>query len=244
MSRIDEMTHVALIGGRPARYRIRRSDRARRVSMRVTSDDGLVVVMPRRCGLSDAGRILAEFDKWIARQLERYGVREGPVRRAVATGRELLVLGEPRRLELAPLPDGRRRARIDMQDGTLSALLAGPDLLDPRPAIERWLRALAREVIVGRVLDLWPQVGRTPRKVIIGDRSTRWGSCSPSGVLSFCYRLVMAPLPVIDSIVLHELCHLPHHDHGPRFQALLTRLCPEHRRHRAWLRAHEGELRL
>ncbi len=244
MSRGDDKTHVALIGGRPARYRVRRSDRARRLTVRVTSDDGLIVVLPRRCGLAEVGRALAEHERWIDRQLERYGVREGPVRRALVTGRELLVLGETRRLELAPLPDGRSRARIELRDGVLAASLAAPELLDPRAPIERWLRSVARDVIVGRVLDLWPQVGKTPRKVIIGDRTTRWGSCSGQGVLSFCYRLVMAPLPVVDSIVLHELCHLAHHDHGPRFQALLTRLCPEHRRHRAWLRAHEGELRL
>ena len=126
----------------------------------------------------------------------------------------------------------------------LRGALAPADLLDPRPALERWLRVQARVWIEARVAEFAPEVGVEPAGVIVGERRTRWGSCSPRGVLSFCYRLIMAPPPAIDAIVLHELCHLVHLDHSPRFHAVLERHCPDHRRHRAWLRAHESELRL
>lgn len=239
-----ERSDVTLIGGRPARYRLRRSDRARRVILQVTSDHGLVVTLPRRASLADAVQALREHEAWLDRQLARYDVREGPRRRALATGSAVLFLGVPRRLELAPLPDGRRRARWELRDGALRGALAPADLLDPRTALERWLRVQARVWIEARVAEFAPEVGVEPAGVIVGERRTRWGSCSPRGVLSFCYRLIMAPPPAIDAIVLHELCHLVHLDHSPRFHAVLERHCPDHRRHRAWLRAHESELRL
>ncbi|MHB8079394.1 MAG: M48 family metallopeptidase [Candidatus Krumholzibacteriia bacterium] len=244
MPRSPEKSELTLIAGRPARYRVRRSDRARRLTLRITHDDGLVVVLPRRMGRAEVARALREHETWLDRQLELYGVRQGPVRREVATGREIPVLGEPRRLVVAPLDDGRVRARIDLLGGVLEARLPAARLLDPRPDLERWLRALAREVITGRVLLLWPRVGVTPRRIVIGERVTRWGSCSHDGTLSFCYRLVMAPVGVIDAIVLHELCHLVHFDHSRRFHALLREVCPDYAEQRAWLRAHAGELTL
>jgi predicted metal-dependent hydrolase len=62
--------------------------------------------------------------------------------------------------------------------------------------------------------------------------------------LSFCYRLIMAPPEVIDAVVAHEICHLAHMNHGPRFYALLDEACPGHRRAMAWLRENEDNLLL
>jgi hypothetical protein len=73
---------------------------------------------------------------------------------------------------------------------------------------------------------------------------TRWGSCSLTGTISFCYRLVMADPAVVDAVVVHELCHLRHPDHGPRFRRLVNGLYPDHDLQMAWLRSHGEELDL
>ncbi len=239
-----DRAEVTLIGGRPARYRVRRSDRARRLTLRVTHDEGLVVVLPRRWALAEVARALALHDRWLDRTLERYGVRDGPARRELARGAAIPVRGVPRRLDLAPLPAGAGRPRIVLCDDRLEARLPAPDLLAPRPALERWLRGLARATLRARVAALAPAFGVAPRRVIVGERSTRWGSCSERGTLSFSWRLILAPPRVLDAIVCHELGHLVHFDHGPAFRALVRRVCPDHDECRAWLRAHANELRL
>jgi predicted metal-dependent hydrolase len=244
MPRDPDKSEVTLINGRPARYRVRRSEQARRLTLRVTHDHGLVVVLPKKWGAAEVARALAEHEEWLDRQLDAYGVRQGPVQRGVATGRLLPVLGEERRLVVSALEEGRQRARIELLGPTLAVQVPAERVLDPRPDLERWLRALAREVITGRVLLLWPEVGVAPAKIVIGERATRWGSCTHGGTLSFSYRLVMAPPEVIDAIVLHELCHLVHFDHSPAFHALLRRVCPVYDARRTWLQAHAGELRL
>ncbi len=243
MARAEEPAEITLIGGRPARYRVRRSDRARRLTLRVTHDEGLVVVLPRRWALAEVGRAFELHARWLDRTLDRYGVRLGPPRRGLATGSVVPIRGEPRRLVLSPLPEGSRRARWELRDDVLEASLPAAALLEPRPALERWLRGLARETIVARVGELWPRVGVAPRRVIVGERLTRWGSCSEQGSLSFSWRLILAPPAVLDAIVCHELCHLSHFDHGPGFRALLRRVCADYDAHSAWLRTHANELR-
>ena len=114
----------------------------------------------------------------------------------------------------------------------------------PKPVLERWLRRTARQIITDRVTELSRKIGLQPGKVYIGERISRWGSCSGRGNLSFCYRLVMAPLPVIDAVIAHELCHLRHLNHSRRFYRLLRLACPDYRRQMDWLHEHEDDLQL
>ena len=77
---------------------------------------------------------------------------------------------------------------------------------------------------------------------IVRDQTTRWGSCSTSGALSFSWRLVLAPPFVLDYLAAHEVAHLGHMNHGPRFWALVERTMPRHEEARSWLRKHGASL--
>ncbi|MCP4571692.1 MAG: M48 family metallopeptidase [bacterium] len=229
---------TTLLAGRPVRYRVRRSPRARRIGVQVSAREGVVVVLPRRVALREVEATLREFAAWVDEQVDVHGVREGPLCSELTTGSPLLVMGARRRLELAALPAGRVRPRFTIEDERLLCELPSDRLLDPRPAVERWLRRLARQEIPPRV-DHWAgELDLHPRRVIIGERTSRWGSCSSRGTLSFCYRLVMAPPRVVDAIVAHEVCHLAHLNHSKRFWSLLDAACPWHREAEEWLKEH------
>ncbi len=235
---------ITLINGKPARYRVRRSTRARRLILQVDRRDGLVVILPHRMPLREVDRMLNEHAAWIDSKLDEYGVRHGPVRREYSTGSEILVLGKPRRLLIQVWQDTRKRSQARLQDDVMEILITPDDLLDPKPVLERWLRRTARQIITDRVTELSRKIGLQPGKVYIGERISRWGSCSGRGNLSFCYRLVMAPLPVIDAVIAHELCHLRHLNHSRRFYRLLRLACPDYRRQMDWLHEHEDDLQL
>ena len=153
-----------------------------------------------------------------------------------------ILLGRPRRLVITALPGGRRRPRFDLSDEVLALELAPDDVFDPRPQLEKYLRRMARADLHERVGRWSDEIGLYPTKVIVGERTTRWGSCSPRGTLSFCWRLVLAPPHVVDAVVAHEVCHLAHLDHSPRFWALLDGACPWHREAREWLDDHHEAL--
>ncbi|MEA2129684.1 MAG: hypothetical protein QOJ85_2575, partial [Solirubrobacteraceae bacterium] len=76
----------------------------------------------------------------------------------------------------------------------------------------------------------------------IRNQRTRWGSCSTTGAMSFNWRLLLAPEPVLDYVVWHEACHLLVMDHSPDFWALVRRHCPGYENHRRWLRRHGATL--
>jgi len=241
---VMERQELTLIAGKPVRYRIRRSKRARYITLSVDKRDGLVVVMPSRATLAEIPPVLNEYATWIDRQLEKHGVRNGPLRKEYVTGSVLMFRGQPRRLEIRPLPANRKRSRVDFAPAGLLVSLASEDGLQVKKVLIRWLRKQAAVFIRERVRDLATIIGLSPTKVIVGERISRWGSCSPRGTLSFCYRLVMAPPPVLDAVVAHELCHLRHLNHGPKFYRLFKLACPDYRRHAEWLKNHEDDLLL
>jgi predicted metal-dependent hydrolase len=241
---MTEKSTTTLINGKPARYRVRRSAKARRLTLHVDKRDGLVVVLPRRMPLKEVGKMLAENAAWIDKQLDKHGVRYGPVRREYANGSKILVLGKPRRLVLHTWDDPRKPSQARLDADVMTVYLSAQDIFDVKSVLERWLRRTARQIITDRVAVLAARIGLQPGKLYIGERTTRWGSCSGSGNLSFCYRLVMAPLPVVDAVIAHELCHLRHLNHSRRFYRLLKLACPDYQVQMDWLHANEEDLQL
>lgn len=103
-------------------------------------------------------------------------------------------------------------------------------------------RAAARELVTMVLDEEAAALGVNYGRVEIRDQRTRWGSCSTTGTLSFNWRLALAPPEVLDYIVVHEICHLVEHNHGPRFWALVEGRRPGHRAQADWLSRHGHEL--
>jgi hypothetical protein len=110
------------------------------------------------------------------------------------------------------------------------------------PALERWYRRAARAEIAPRLDRACEQTGSAYTKLTIRAQRTRWASCSRTGAMSFNWRLLLAPEPILDYVVWHEVCHLEVMDHSPRFWALLASRCPDCRRQASWLRRHGSTL--
>lgn len=242
--RLPERSTLALIKGKPVRYRVRRSRRTHRMGIQVCKRDGLVVILPERVGLKVIPELLEYWADWIDTKADEYDVRQGPRVRQFASGSVISILGKPRHLAITNLPNGRKRPVIDITDESLTLALAPADVFDVRPVMEKFLRRLARQDLTERTAIWADRIGLFPRKVIVGERTSRWGSCSARGTLSFCYRLIMAPPDAVDAVVAHEICHLAHLNHSRRFYALLDRVCPGHRESMKWLDEHEDDLLL
>ena len=107
---------------------------------------------------------------------------------------------------------------------------------------EREGRRLARHAIGETATRESCRLGVAYRRITIRDTRSRWGSCSTTGTLSFSWRLALAPREILDYVVVHELCHLRHHDHSRRFWSLVGEVWPQYREHKAWLDDHGWEL--
>lgn len=100
------------------------------------------------------------------------------------------------------------------------------------------LTGRAKEFIPQRVAFYAPQVGVTYGRITIRHQRSRWGSCSAQGNLNFNCLLMLAPPEVIDSVVVHELCHRKEMNHSDRFYAEVLRVFPEYRKWHGWLKEH------
>jgi predicted metal-dependent hydrolase len=216
----------------PFEYTVRRSDRARRVRVRVDPRDGAVeVVLPRRAAAREAASAVAELGGWIARRRAEVAVAQARVAARSGTvpylGTDLLLRPEAGRTRVH-----RRGDVLLVPDGEVAA----------RAAIERWYRRQARVEIAPRLDAAAAAVGRSYSKLTIRDQRTRWGSCSSRGAMSFNWRLLLAPEAVLEYVVRHEAAHLAVMDHSPRFWAVMARLMPGYEVPRRWLRDHGATL--
>jgi predicted metal-dependent hydrolase len=109
---------------------------------------------------------------------------------------------------------------------------------------EAWYKIQAREVLTKRVSYYAMKHSFEVKKVRISSARTRWGSCSTMGTLSFTWRLVLAPLDVLDYVVVHELCHLHELNHSKRYWSLVEDILPDYKVRRAWLKENGGRLKL
>ena len=114
--------------------------------------------------------------------------------------------------------------------------------LAPPGDIERWYREEARRHIAAAVAREARRLGVRPGRIGIRDPRTRWGSCSARGNLSFSWRLVIAPPEVLEYVVVHELCHLRHHNHSRSFWSFVERSRPTWKTEKRWLDVHGPEL--
>jgi predicted metal-dependent hydrolase len=198
----------------------------------VDGERGVEVVLPQRAPERAAAAAISELRPWIERRVREVGRARALV---AARGATAPYLGE----ELRVVPESGRK-RVHRHGDTLLV----PQGKERLPAVERWYRRLARDEVATRLDRACELAGSSYSKLTIRSQRTRWASCSPSGAMSFNWRLMLAPERVLDYVVWHEVCHLKVLDHSPRFWSLLARHCPDYREHARWLRRNGATLAL
>jgi predicted metal-dependent hydrolase len=207
-------------------YQVRRSERARRVRVTVDPTRGVEVVLPRRAPAREASAAISELRPWIERRMREVARAQEAV---AARGNTVPYLGQT--LETLADP-GRTRVH---RRGDMLLVPAGTER---QPSLERWYRRAAKAEIAPRLDHACRLAGSSYSALTIRGQRTRWASCSRSGAMSFNWRLLLAPEPVLDYVVWHEVCHLDVMDHSPRFWALLAKRWPQYREQAGWLRRH------
>lgn len=110
--------------------------------------------------------------------------------------------------------------------------------------MEVWCRKYAKKFLTERLTKYAKIMGVTYKKITIRDTTSRWGSCSSTGTISFSYRLILAVLPIIDYVVIHELAHITHKHHQKNFWERVSQFYPEYKTARTWLTKNGHTLRV
>lgn len=219
---------LVMYGSEAIGYSVERRMRRKTLGIEVHPDLRVVVLAPPDCGNDDIQARVRRRARWIARQLERfrrYRPRTPP-RRYVA-GETHLYLGRQYRLKFA---EGERENVVRTRS---HLVVAAPNRLaraETERVVGAWYRRQAREIFAAILDKCFPALARRgllrPR-IEVRAMVRRWGSLSKKGRMTLNVNLLKAPPSCIEYVITHELCHLLHDHHGPRFYRLLTRLMPD-----------------
>jgi predicted metal-dependent hydrolase len=204
--------------------------RRRTVAIIVERDGRLTVRAPLRMPAAQIDEFVRSHAAWIVRTRARLRLHPAPPPRRYAEGESFLYLGKEYPLRL--VAPQRPALTFDGRTFRLSRRAQGR----AQAAFVRWYKARALDLLTRRVAAIATRHGFEYGRIRITSARTRWGSCSSSGTLSFTYRLVMAPVEVIDYVVLHELVHTRIRNHSKSFWAAVAALLPDFKSQVGWLK--------
>lgn len=211
--------------------------RRKTIALEVTPQATLIVRAPHRVPQAYIDAMIREKSAWIQKKMAEMRARpQAPVRR-YEEGEVFWFLGRPYPLHYTDDPDGAivRTDRLEISRALL------PEV---RIALQCWYMGEAKKEITARCNYFSMMTGYSPASIRITHAQGRWGSCTYKGGLNFSWRLVQAPLSIVDYVIVHELVHLRQHDHSKKFWAKVEALMPDYQRRREWLRENERLLRI
>jgi predicted metal-dependent hydrolase len=216
--------------------RLRRHRQARRYTLRIQSATREVVLtMPPRGTLKEAREFAQKHGGWIAARLDRL-----PKAAPFADDVTVPLRGVPHRIVHRPELRGTVWTECDATGVHLLCVAGLAPHIDRR--VGDFLRREARRELEMASRRFADELGVRITRVTVRDQSSRWGSCSTTGALSFSWRLILAPSHVLNYLAAHEVAHLVEMNHSPRFWRLVQRLCPDHERAKVWLDVHGADL--
>ncbi|MBS3921010.1 MAG: M48 family metallopeptidase [Deltaproteobacteria bacterium] len=218
---------------------IRSKKRRKTLSLRIKEDGRIVLYVPYHTPKGEIEGFIKEKESWVIKKISEKERSIKETEKAFIPGEKFLYLGESYPLEI----------RESDHQGPPLKLSFGKFILDldhiekARDLFILWYKREAKEIIAGRVDYYSNRLHLFPKEIRITSAKSRWGSCSRDNRLSFSWRMVMAPLTVIDYILIHELAHIKEKNHSGRFWSYLESILPDYRRQRLWLKENGRRLR-
>jgi len=208
-------------------YTLRVSRRARRASLKVCPMEGVVVVVPPGFDRRHLDVFIDESRSWLEHQLRWLKRQKQPAKsRGLPRRIELPAIGAGWEVDYRSAPSARISAR-STASGQLVVSGDTQNLAACRKALRRWLARQAKASLQPWLTSLADAHGLSFSRLTVRGQRTRWGSCSSEGNISLNYQLLFLDRRLVNCVLLHELCHTVHLNHGRRFYALLRRLEPQ-----------------
>ncbi len=216
--------------------RLRRHRRARRYTLRIhPSDREAILTMPPRGNLADAKDFAHRHGAWIAARLGRL-----PKAAPFQHGTVIPLRGVPHRIVHRAVSRGTVWLETRDSGEKIICVAGDEDFIDRR--VHDFLKREARKDLQKASAHYAAQLGVKVKRISIRDQSSRWGSCTSAGSLSYSWRLILAPPFVLDYLAAHEVAHLVEMNHSAKFWRVVGRVCGAVDRAKAWLDTHGNDL--
>ena len=223
-------------GGTHLPYTIRRSARRKKtVAVTVDPAGAVLLVAAEHLTTEELDGIVSRKAEWIVRRLRNAQSHDPPLAaREFVSGESVLYLGRHYRLKVHPDESGDAKLRGGWLH--VPAPKGSRHTAQVREAVVSWFRCHAAERLPERVAAWRPKAGVPMPRVIVSNQQKRWGSCDRNGTIRLNWRIIQAPMRLVDYVVVHELVHLRHRGHGRDYWQAVGRVMPDYERRREDLR--------
>jgi len=211
-------------------YSITRSLKRKTLSIVIRPDNQIDVLAPKRMPAARIHQFVHDKQRWIQKKLHfNQHIRTNYQPKSFLEGEVFPLLGET--------------IVLTIRKDCTAIHLSGKQLIVPSFPADKlkkqliiWYRKQAEQHLQQRAQSFLPAIGKQPACIGVKAYKSRWGSCHHDGRIYFNYRLIMAPVWVIDYVIVHELCHLIHHNHSNDFWQLVAHIMPDYPQSKTWLK--------
>lgn len=217
----------------PLSYQLIRSKKRRKtLSLHIKEGGRVVLYVPYYTPKGEIEKFIKEKQSWIVKTISENEHRIKEAEKVFLPGERFLYLGEWYPLEIHESDHKGPPLRLSFGNFILNKDHIG----GTRDLFIQWYKREAKEKILERIDYYSHRLHLFPKGIRITNARSRWGSCSPDNRLSFSWRIIMASLPIIDYIMIHELVHIREKNHSKRFWVTLESIFPDYRKYRLWLK--------
>ena len=219
---------------------VKRTNRRKTATVKI--EQGVVqVVVPKTLSQQEIDDLIANKSNWIRQKLILQQSVPVSTPKQFVSGESFTYLGRNYRLkvltgDLQPvkLKQGYLQVTVPVEQKSDQALI--------RKLLQDWYLDRASEKLEQKTVKYAQQIGVQPSKIRVREYKSRWGSCSVRGEVSYNWRIIISPNPVVDYVVVHELSHLIHHNHSKQYWNQVRSIVPDYQSKRDWLKTNAGLL--
>jgi hypothetical protein len=210
--------------------------RRKTLEIQILPPDKVLVICPKGLSENRVKEVVRLKAKWIISKIkELRDIEFRPIDSELKGGESFMYLGNNYTLQIN-IKKNLKKPKVDLTEGKIHITAPVKDDKLIRDALKGWYRKKADELIKNRVEYYKPIIDREPKLVKVKEQKKRWGSCTSEGNIYFNWRIIMAPIDVIDYVVVHELCHLIHMNHSKYFWKLVESILPDYKERKSWLK--------
>lgn len=229
-------------------FEIIRSSR-KTIGIIVNVDQELIVRSPKKTSIREIKYLLIKKEAWILKKLAKMSeIKAPPKEKDFVSDEIFLYLGREYRLKLASEAD-LNELKVNLEQDSLTIYYPAKieenkhkRKTEVREQLIKWYRSQAK-IKINELINIYKKhLAVEPNKIVIKKQKKRWGSCSNKKNLNFNWKIIMAPLTVIEYLVVHELVHLIHPNHSKKFWQTVAEIIPDYEEKKEWLRINGRKL--
>lgn len=214
-----------------------RRDRKRTASIQVSPSNEVSIIIPKDLPNDKIASLIKRKTPWILSKIKfNQEVKYPHKPKEFVSGEAFQYLGRNYRLKVT----SGNQEKVELKNGRLNIQISSPNGIcsdeELKSLLTDWYMTIAEKKLKERILRYTERLGVTFTSVTVKTFKRQWGSCSVKGELTFNWRIILAPVSIVDYVVVHELCHLIYNDHSAEFWKHLQRILPDYKTRKEWLR--------